>query len=294
MNDMIISNIELDALSVCRYEKTDIGLVSDRAVVSVGAAGDCDGIGGYGDILSRGRDAFIDVDACLTDISRLVGRYGVKEGLITGGEPTLHPRLFDLISGMSRSGLKRFGIATGDTRSKDTAYWGRLAKSGIGWIDVPFAALKDAPDLYIVYRAVKDSCPSCRVRANAEVLRGRFGTLESLAEAVGVLSTCCDEIRVFPGSGREAMECPEYADLFGRYAGVESGKYTVISNRGVPGFSEVFFVPSKKPVTLAVPLPEECRARSLRNAAGRKIDSFKCLAGGGVSLSWDECDKIDL
>ena len=48
MSDMIISNIELDALSVCRYEKTDIGLVSDRAVVSVGAAGDCNGIGGYG------------------------------------------------------------------------------------------------------------------------------------------------------------------------------------------------------------------------------------------------------
>ena len=301
---MIIKNNELEVLRECKYRVTDIGMASDNAYLSIVATNNCNKSCIYCINSNTDRTINLDVEKALKNIKKLVGCYSVKEAVILGGEPTLHPKLFSLINGLKNVGLRRFGITTnGIVLYENQNYCKKLAKSGVSWINISSDTIKDAPKLYCIYQTIKGANPNCKVRINTNVYRGHSDTLEKLNETILFFSKCCDEMRVsnliykdgfsvnpvnHPDMKNIVPNDDEYDDLFGKYIRQESEKYTVIENPAALGFVRYYLIPSPTPVILNWNIGSKVSEQICENdIQNRKVNTFKCLVTGDISLSWN-------
>ena len=288
-----------------------MGLVSDNAYLSIVATNNCNKSCIYCINSNTDRAIDLDVEKALKNIKKLVSLYKVKESVILGGEPTLHPKLFTLIDGLKNTGLRRFGITTNGLVLYDKPdYCKKLAKSGVSWINISSDTIKDAPKLYCICQTIKGANPDCKVRINTNVYRGHSDTLEKLNETILFFSKCCDEMRVSnliykddfsviaennPEMKNIVLNDDEYIELFEKYIEQESKKYTVIENPAALGFVRYCLIPSPTPVILNWNIGSKVSDQVCENEIGkRKINTFKCLVTGDISLSWNTNNIIEL
>lgn len=303
---MIIKNTDLEVLRKCRYKNYDIGLVSDYAYLSIVVTNDCNKNCFYCINSETDKTLQLDINKALENIKRVVEKYNIKEAVLLGGEPTLHPQLFEFINGLKETGLKRFGITTNGVKLCNDNFCKRLAKSGVSWINI-----STDTEIYTIYHWIKEENPNVKVRLNINVYKDHFDSLNKLLEMIERRQKdCCDEMRISnliykdnfsvnsvnnPRSKNYILSDEKYEELFESVIDYYKKDYTIIENPLALGFVRYYLIPLKHPVILNCNINSKVSDQVCENdIKTRKIHTFKCLVTGDISLSWNTNNIIKI
>ena len=302
---MVISNTELEVLRECKYNKYDIGLVSDQAYMSVVLTNKCNRNCFYCINSQTDKTLELDIFPAFAKIKNCVQKYGIKEIVLLGGEPLLHPRLFDFIKMLKTLGLRKIGLTTnGDFLNQGMII--DLAKSGINFINISIdnfsvRKLREYKEFYSLFKEFNDNL---KVRVNTNVYRGNHDKLFDLLDFLTDLHDCCDEIRVsnliFKDSfsvnkinSREAVDRimydEEYIKLFNDIQEYYEYKgFPIIVNKKALGFVEYAAIMTTPIIILNKNIDSDVSKQVCENdIEEKKIHTFKCLVSGDISLSWN-------
>ncbi|WP_235335619.1 hypothetical protein, partial [Bacteroides thetaiotaomicron] len=80
----------------------------------------------------------------------------------------------------------------------------------------------------------------------------------------------------------------EYISLFTQLIKKYEDKYTIIENKDTLGFVRYLLIPTKCPIIINWNLESKVAEQVCENdIVNRKINTFKCLVNGDISLSWN-------
>lgn len=308
---MIINNNSLEALRECKYNKCDIGYVSDNAYMSIVMTNKCQKKCFYCINSNTDQTLQLPIEKALVNINKFVDKYGIKEAVLLGGEPTTHPQLFEFIEGLKKTNLERFGITTNGLCLRNHEFVDKLCSCGLSWINI---SIDSDDDLFLSkenleYLYNKENRP--KIRINTNVYRGNHDNHYRLIEFLMKASPVCDEFRVsnliekdsfsvntVQNDNSRILSKDEYKELFQAvidyYQDVE--ELSVIYNPKALGFVEYYLIPTRKPIIINWNLDSEVADQICENdLENRKVHTFKCLVNGEISLSWNTGNvlKID-
>lgn len=200
--------IRTDSLEIFkqnRYIKTDIGMVSDNAYLSIVATNNCQCDCPYCINSETDRRLNMPLGKAISNIKKLVGKYHVKEAIILGGEPLLYPEINELIHCLKiQCGLEKVRLTTNGIRlrldpTKDMCnkfVVNELCDAGLDGINISFhnEDFMSWENLDEVYKAFKER--GVKVRINTNIWRGNHDNANKLLRFIDKISLCCDEIRV--------------------------------------------------------------------------------------------------
>jgi MoaA/NifB/PqqE/SkfB family radical SAM enzyme len=307
---MVISNTELEVLRECKYNKYDIGLVSDQAYMSIVLTNKCNRNCFYCINSQTDKTLELDIFPAFVKIKNCVEKYGIKEVVILGGEPLLHPRLFDFIKMLKTLGLRKIGLTTnGDFLNQGMIT--DLAKSGIDFINISIdnfsvRKLSEYKEFYSLFKKFNEKL---KVRVNTNVYRGNHDKLFNLLAFVTDLYDCCDEIRIsnliFKDSfsvnsinSEESLERimsnEEYIKLFKDIQEYYEWRgFPIIINKKALGFVEYAAIMATPIIILNKNIDSDVSKQVCENdIEEKKIHTFKCLVSGDISLSWNTNNVI--
>lgn len=318
---MIINNDSLEVLRTCHYNYNDTlkSLVSDNLYLSIVATNACQRRCPYCINSLEDKSLDLPIDKAKENIKKAIDILGVKEAVILGGEPTLYPKLFELIEFLKESGLRKFGLTTNGIRIKDAVrercdFFEELIKTGIDFINISFHNDKEGltfRDLYHIRRCFNENKRSHqKLRINTNVWKGNHDNVHDLAVFINLISSYCDEIRISnlirkntfsvnPTQVQEAetmyMTDSEYEDLFRQFIEENKSRYTIIHNPSALGFVNYYLIPSPVPVIINWNIVSKVSEQVCENNIGEnKIHTIKCLVTSDLSLSWNLNNKIVL
>lgn len=305
---MKISNEELEVFRTCRYDKYDIGLVSDQAYMSVVMTNDCNKNCFYCINSHTDKSLYLDIHKAFENIKKCVEKYPIREIVLLGGEPTLHPNLLEFIKMLKTLNLRKIGLTT-------NGLWlipllpGNiigLANSGIDFINISidnFSSKKlcEFNDIYLIFKRFN---PEIRIRVNTNIYRGNHDNFWDLMDFVESLDKCCDEIRIsnliykddFSVNNENSEECYkriladyEYRNLFDLIEGYYTRKQIpIIYNPDTLGFVEYSAIMRTPIIILNKNIGSKVSEQVCENdIEEKKIHTFKCLVSGDISLSWN-------
>ena len=314
---MIISNTSLEALRECHYEKNkSLGaLVSNNLYLSVIATNACQKNCPYCINSLTDRTLSLPYEKATANILKAVNKFGIKESVILGGEPTIYPRLIDLIKFLKNEcKLRRVGFTTNGIKLTDDEYLINLIKSGVDFINISY----HMDDEFISYEQLEHirsifieySSSNQKLRINTNVWRGNHDEFNSLISWLDHISKCCDEIRlsniihkddfsVNPLAVKEAdnmyMTDDEYEQLFGSLIEYYTKDYTIIHNPEALGFVHYYLIPKPVPIIVNWNIDSKVSEQVCENDINnKKIHTVKCLVSGDISLSWNMGNKVEL
>lgn len=310
---MEIQNTSLEVLRECKYNKYDIGMVSDNAYISIIATNNCNKSCFYCINSHTDRTKELDVKKALKNIKKAVDKYNIKEAVILGGEPTLYKDLFKLIDGLKKMNLRKFGLTTNGIKLvNDHNYTEQLVNSGINWINISCDDIDEYGKFRELYLFIKSINKDCKVRINTNVYRDNNDNLQDLSDFIAVFSGCCDEMRISnliykdefsintinnETSYRRILNDNEYETLFRKLIDLYTEKWNIsyIVNEKTLGFVKYILLPLRVPVIINQNINSKVSEQVCENdIANRKIHTFKCLVTGDISLSWNTNNIIDI
>ena len=314
---MIISNTSLEALRECRYEKNDAlgAMVSDNLYLSVVATNACQCSCPYCINSLTDKALSLPYEKATANIGKAVAQLGIKEAVILGGEPTLYPRLIDLIGFLKNEcGLRRVGFTTNGIRLTDHEYLVRLIETGVDFINIShhrhgeFITFKQLSEIRRVFQ--RHARDGQKMRINTNVWRGNHDKLDTLIPFLSDISSCCDEIRVSniirkdefsvnPDAVDRAegmyMTDEAYEVLFNELLRHYEHRYTIIHNPAALGFVHYYLIPAPVPIIINWNINSRVSNQVCENdPETREIHTVKCLVSGDISLSWNLGNKIEL
>lgn len=303
--------IQKDSLEIFKtniYIPTDIGLVSNNAYLSVVATNKCNRNCPYCINSDTDHSLSIPVKKMTENVYWLVEKYGVKEAIILGGEPTLHPNICDVIKGLKCAGIETVrlttnGIALTDQLLIDMVMSG-LYGLNLSFHNEDFISYERLSRIYTLCRAL-----GIKLRINTNIWRDNHDTLSTFLEFYKIISDKCDEVRVSniipkdtfsvnPKNDEKAaaMILPdeEYHKFFRKLCNHYSYQdMTLIENKGTLGFVRYILIPTKCPIIVNWNIGSKVAEQICENdIERRKINTFKCLVSGNISLSWNENNVI--
>lgn len=311
-----MSIIKIDSLEIFkqnRYYPTDIGLVSDNAYLSIVVTNKCQCNCAYCINSETDRPLDLPCDKALGNIRYLVEKYNIKEAILLGGEPLLHPNILGFISTLRLdTGLNMVRLTTNGIRLKDNeAFIKELVREDIGiqginisFHNEDFITLKD---LRRIYNTIKYYNPAIKVRVNANIWRGNLDTINSLTDHIRKISFV-DEIRISNIIPKDSFSVntknngthlilsdKQYISLFTSLIESYKDSYTIIDNKDTLGFVRYLLIPAKCPIIINWNLGSKVSDQVCEDdIMNRKINTFKCLVSGDISLSWNESNTLDL
>lgn len=108
--------IDVSSLEIFKqneYFPTDIGMVSNNAYLSIVATNKCQCACPYCINSETDKSLDLPIDKAYRNIQSLVDKYAVKDAIILGGEPLMHPSILSLIGSLRRiRGLKMLRLTT--------------------------------------------------------------------------------------------------------------------------------------------------------------------------------------
>lgn len=312
---MIISNNSLEALRECHYIRNDElnAMVSNNLYLSVVVTNACQCKCAYCINSLTDRSLSMPFEKGTENIAKAVTKFGIKECVILGGEPTLYPRLSDLIRFLKQEcGLRRVGFTTNGIRLKNNDFLVNLIETGVDFINVSFhmdGEFLNYEELNAIYRTFRaHATPLQKMRINTNVWRGNHDTLDTLLAFIDRISSCCDEMRISniirkdgfsvnPDVVDEAeqmyMKDEEYERLFGALIQHYEQDYTIIHNSAALGFVNYYLIPRPIPIIINWNIDSHVSDQVCENNLGdNKIHTIKCLVTGDISLSWNLGNKI--
>ena len=314
---MIITNTSLEVLRECHYKKNKYlnAMVSNNLYLSVIATNACQCNCPYCINSLTDRSLSLPFEKGTINIKKAIKKFGIKESVILGGEPTLYPRLFDLIVFLKeKCGLRRVGFTTNGIKLIEDKYLIELLQSGVDFINVSyhkdneFISYDELKHIREVFK--KHATLNQKLRINTNVWHGNHDEFNELISWLEHISLCCDEIRlsniihkddfsVNPNPVDEAktmyMEDNEYEDLFTKVIKYYEKDYTIIYNPEALGFVNYYLIPRPVPIIVNWNIDSKVSEQICENdISNKKIHTVKCLVSGDISLSWNEKNRIDL
>ena len=308
MKTILTNSLEIFKTNV--YNATEIGMVSNNAYLSIIATNKCQCKCPYCINSETDQRLKLPIDKAINNIKRLVDEYKVKEAIILGGEPLLHPNILDLVAKLRiESGLQMVRLTTNGiflNKHKDiiaplvneaTGIQGINISCHNGYEFMSYEELKE------VCRLIKEANPNIKIRINSNIWKGNLDNIDSIYEHFAKVSEFCDEIRlsniipkdsfsVNPVNKGEDLVLPTveyerlFAELISQY--IDKG-FTVFENPKTLGFVRYFIIPTKVPIivnwNIDSTVSEQICENDIKN---RQINTFKCLVSGNISLSWNE------
>lgn len=306
---MIINTNSLEIFKQNEYRETDIGLVSNNAYLSIVATNNCQRNCFYCINSHTDKTLELPIDKAVENIQKVVNKYCIKEAVILGGEPLLHSDIVELCYRLKHDvGIKKLFLTTNGIKLVDNSYLIEELGRYLNGINISFHN-----EDFISFTKLKEIYELChefgvKVRINTNIWRGNHDTLQSLLDFLSLISTTCDEIRVsnlIPKDSFSVNEISndtslilsneEYENLFTKYLSYESISHSIFVNPKTLGFVKYYLIPSKVPVILNWNIGSKVSDQVCENdIKHRKINTFKCLVSGDISLSWNTNNIIQL
>ena len=314
---MIIKNNSLEVLRECTYEKNEDlkAMVSNNLYLSVIATNACQMNCPYCINSLTDRSLSLPYEKATENIKKATIKYGIKEAVILGGEPTLYPRLIDLIKFLKNNcGLRRVGFTTNGIKLTEDKFLIELIKSKIDFINISY----HQDDEFISYEQLNHirkifkeyAIENQKMRVNTNVWKGNHDTFDDLLTWLDHISPCCDEIRLsniihkddFSVNSKAVaeaekmyMEDNEYENLFGKLIDYYKNDYTIIYNPEALGFVNYYLIPKPVPIIVNWNIDSKVSEQICENDLyNKKIHTVKCLVSGDISLSWNTGNIVDL
>ncbi len=314
--------IRTDSLEIFkqnRYIKTDIGMVSDNAYLSIVATNNCQCDCPYCINSETDRRLNMPLGKAVSNIKKLVGKYHVKEAIILGGEPLLYPEINELIHCLKiQCGLEKVRLTTNGIRLRldptqdmcNKFVVNELCDAGLDGINISFhnEDFMSWENLDEVYKAFKER--GVKVRINTNIWRGNHDNANKLLRFIDKISLCCDEIRVSNIIPKDSFSVnpvnredndlilpdEEYIDLFNdviEYYSLQG--YAIFENPKTLGFVRYMLIPAVKPIIINWNIGSTVSKQVCENdIEKRQVNTFKCLVNGEISLSWNTDNIIKL
>lgn len=314
-----MKTIRTDSLEIFKqnevYEYSQWGAVNQNAYISIVATNNCQCNCLYCINSVTDRQLNLPIEKALGNIGELIDQIPSEpEVIILGGEPTLHPRIIDLIKGLKslktngNNTLGKVRITTNGIRLKDPQFLQDILDSGIDGINISWHNENDfmpLPMLRYIVESIHQSRKDCKVRINTNVWRGNHDTASELRNLVESLSFA-DSIRVSNIIPKDSFSVndenfgkdmilsdDEYKKLFTQFIRLYSNNYAIFENPNTLGFVRYFLIPCPCPVIVNWNLGSTVAEQVCENELyKRKINTFKCLVTGDISLSWNTNNVI--
>ena len=314
---MIIENNSLEVLRECNYEKNEElnYLVSNNLYLSVIATNACQRNCPYCINSLTDRSLSLPFEKATKNIKKATKKFGIKEAVILGGEPTLYPKLIELINYLKNEcGLRRVGLTTNGIKLTDDEYLIKLLKSEVDFINVSYHYDGE----FITYNQLKQirkifkkySKNTQKMRINTNVWKGNHDEFNELIEWLDHISSCCDEIRlsniihkddfsVNPDLVKDAetmyMTDNEYEKLFAKLLKHYEKDYSIIHNPEALGFVHYYLIPKPVPIIINWNIDSKVSEQVCENdIKKKKLHTVKCIVSGDISLSWNNKNIVDL
>lgn len=302
----------LEIFKTNRYLPTEIGLVSDNAYLSIVATNNCQCNCPYCINSETDRKLSLPTDKAIANIKKLVQKYGVKEAIILGGEPTLHPDIIGLVRRLRHeSGLKMIRLTSNGIKLKNEQFLRTLIDpiDGIQGLNISCHNEDFMPydDLIQICKNIRSINPAIKIRINTNIWNGNLDNWRDFSHHYSILHNHIDEMRVsniIPkddfsvNSENKGLDMILPDDMYGRifngiikqFAGVSP-----IVNYKTLGFVKYVLLPLPTPIiinwNIGSTVSEQICENDIKN---RQINTFKCLVSGNISLSWTENNTLIL
>lgn len=315
-----MSIVKLNDLEVLRDNSTynwDYALkryVNKNAYLSIVATNDCQMNCAYCINSNTDRSLELPLDKALYNIRELVNNYNIKECVILGGEPLLYKGLINLIDGLHEMNFEKIvlttnGIAYSTLTENGNPLYLEMFKHGLTHLNVSIHNEKEFIDTNVmryIYSNVKFNYPEAKIRINTNIWKGNHDQLQSLVLWVSKFMNCSDSVRISnlifkdgfsvnsvndPVTKEMVMTDEEYNNLFDKYISYYSDDYTCIDNANALGFVDYVMIPLRSAVIINRNINSKVADQVCENETG-KINTFKCLVSGDISLSWNTGDII--
>ena len=293
------------------YFPTKIGMVSNNAYMSIVATNKCQRSCPYCINSETDHSLNLPIDKAIKNIANTVEWYGVKEAVILGGEPTLHPNLFELLKKLrTESRLEMIRLTTNGIKLKDNPEFIKQLVDkdyGIQGLNISFhnQDFMYFGELFDICQWVHKYNPNIKIRINMNIWRGNCDTLILLNSHIYGLSFV-DEIRVSNIIPKDSFSVndknpnndlvlsnEEYENLFTAFVKQYEDRYTIFENKETLGFVRYLLIPTKVPIIINWNIGSTVSEQVCENNIDeRKINTFKCLVNGSISLSWNTNNVI--
>ena len=297
--------IQKDSLEIFKtniYIPHDIGMVSNNAYLSVVAINKCNRNCPYCINGNTDQSLSIPVRKMVKNVSELVDRYDVKEAIILGGEPTLHPDICNIIHGLIHAGIKVVrlttnGIVLTDQMLIDMVNYG-LYGLNLSFHNEDFITYERLSQIYKLCKEL-----GIKLRINTNIWKGNHDSLDSFLSFYRTIADKCDEVRVSniipkdtfsvnPKNDEKAAQMilpdEKYNNFFQNLCDYYSKNMTLIENKDTLGFVRYILIPTKCPIIVNWNIDSKVAEQICENdIVNRKINTFKCLISGTISLSWN-------
>lgn len=314
MNTNPIQTNSLEIFKQNVYLPTDIGLVSNNAYLSIVVTNKCQCKCPYCINSETDQRLQLPIDKAVDNIQKLVKTYGVKEAILLGGEPLLHPELFRLLRELRlKSGLEMIRLTTNGIKLKNNPEFIKLLvdkEVGIQGLNISFhnEDFLSFEELRDIYLWVKRFNPNIKVRINSNMWKGNLDNLRDILSHIDRLQYCMDEMRISniipkdsfsvnPKNNSEdlVLSDEQYNELFDSVLKYFSLTRTCFENKDTLGFVRYQLIPTYRPIILNRNIGSTVSEQVCENdLAKRKINTFKCLVNGEISLSWNTNNVIKL
>jgi organic radical activating enzyme len=307
--------IETDSLEIFKqnyYILTPTGRVSNNAYLSIVVTNKCQCRCSYC-INSETNHIFdLPIDKAITNIKNIVHLYSIKEAILLGGEPTLHPHLFELLKKLREdSGLKFIRITTNGIKLKNNSLFIKNLvdkKNGVQGVNISFhnENFLSFDELEYICKTIKFNNPNIKIRINSNIWRNNLDNISDLLNFLDKLNFV-DEIRLsnlipkdsfsvnsINNSNYIGLSIKEYNNFFTEICDYFSSKFSLINNNKTLGFVRYVLIPTKIPIIINWNTYSTVSKQICENdISTRQINTFKCLVNGNISLSWNENNTIN-
>lgn len=313
--------IQTDSLEIFKnniYLPDELGMVSNNAYLSIVTTNKCQYSCPY--CINSLTDRFTDlpIDKAVNNIKKLVKKYKIKEAILLGGEPLMHPNLLELVSRLRKeSGLEMLRMTTNGlgllSMSEEKIKKLVDKETGIQGINISHHNEKNFMSydkLREICNKIKEANPEIKIRINSNVWKGNLDDLVKITWHISKISNFADEMRlsniirkdsfsVNPNNKDEGLEMilsdEEYEKLFTDLINFYSKDLTIIENKLTLGFVRYLLIPTKMPIIVNWNIDSKVSEQICENdIKNRKINTFKCLVNGEISLSWNTDNIIKL
>lgn len=311
-----IQTNSLEIFKQNEYFLTDIGYVSNNAYLSIIATNNCQCNCPYCINSETDRRLNLPLDKAIANIKKLVNKYHVKEAIILGGEPLLHPKIDWLIHrlkhqcGLEKVRLTTNGISLASYGMCNEILIKDLCDAGLDGINISFhnEDFISFEELANVYAAFRDR--GVKVRINTNIWRGNHDSIDMMLRFLRKITSYCDEVRVSNIIPKDSfsvnsinrednnliLDDDKYISIFnGILSHYASEGYAIFENPKTLGFVRYLLIPTEKPIIINWNIGSTVSEQVCENnIEHRQINTFKCLVNGEISLSWNTNNIIKL
>lgn len=308
----LIPTNSLEIFKQNTYNPFDIGMVSNNAYISIVATNNCQFNCEYCINSETDKSLNLPIDKAINNINKIVDKYNIKEAIILGGEPTIHPRIFELIKKLrTETNLKFIRLTTNGFKLKNNIdFIEKLVdvEFGVQGLNISFHNEKFMTyhQMNNVYKWIKEFNSNVKVRINSNIWKDNLDDMDKFRVHFMKLENSMDEIRlsniiskdkfsVNPINKSNDLVLPddEYNKLFTNIINNFGRQYPIFVNEETLGFVKYVLIPTLKPIIINWNIGSKVSEQICgNNIKDRKINTFKCLVNGKISLSWNESNII--